>query len=136
LHGVSIVRLLSSIWLGVGCRIGGTCRVPLATGVGAALGLVLLDALGEQQLAKQTLSRYQNFSPSTAQARAAADAARLVGSVVTGLFARTVEEPSSFFALGDLVRTRWGMIVAPQEVVTALRQVGIELPPSLPIDRC
>ena len=130
LHGMSIVQHLTSIWLGVGCRITGPYRVPLVLGIGAAMGLILLDALGEPELVQQTLQRYQQFEPPDAGA-APVGAAHLVRVVTGGLFACAMAKPGCLRRLRAFIGEQWGSVLAPEELIAVLRAMGVDLPERL-----
>jgi hypothetical protein len=135
-HGVSVVRLVCNIWVGVGCRVAGACGLPLAMGIGAGMGVLLLDALGEEGLAKETLQRYGHFQPTSTSAQDASSAALIIGMVASGLFSRATTEPQVLSTLGAFVRAQWGTIVRSDDVLRVLGQIGIKMPHGRARDWC
>jgi hypothetical protein len=129
---VTIVKHLSTIWLGVGCSIAGPYRVSIATGIGAALAITLLDALGEARLAHGMLEGYvQSPAPVTS---GPADEVTLFRSIVGGLSACAMAMSGSLLPLQEFVRDRWGSMVSREEMLAVLREIGVDLPQRLIAD--
>ncbi len=98
---VSIVQQLSSIWLGGGCWVAGPYRVPFVVGVGGALGITLLDAMGKRHMVEGMLERYQRFAVQGTSHPA--DAVGLVRSLVGGLYACAISQTDSLLPLQHFI---------------------------------
>lgn len=120
-----LVRMLTGLWWGSGCRIRGEDSLPIQVAIGAAMGLLWLESRGAQGAVDRLLAEHRTRSHSSI-------GGSTIGSSQVNVLARAfyhaLRDPRTADNFGRLTRECWAQSLAEDVWLRRLQACGIILP--------
>jgi hypothetical protein len=120
-----IVRMLTGMWWGSGCRIRGEDSLPIYIAIGAAMGLLWLESRGVQDAVERLLAKHRTGPQGEATSNMTG---ALQVSALTVAFHRALREPRVAREFGRMTREYWAQSVSEEVWLRRLNACGIDLP--------
>jgi hypothetical protein len=130
-RGISVARALAGAWWGAGCRVEGPGAGALVVGIGSAMAVRWLEAVGQRREAAGVRSGYRsvlaNAPSATAQRGSAAGLDARAACAIALTFDEILRSSSGAAALRGVTRQFWGRCVSAAVVQRAFTERGIEI---------
>lgn len=120
-----IVRMLTGVWWGSGCRIRGEDSLPIYIAIGGAMGLLWLESGGAGNAVERILAKHRTVSQGKTDG---ATIGTFQVSALTIAFYDALRDPHVASEFGRLTRECWAQTLDETIWLQRLNECGIVLP--------
>ena len=120
-----VVRMLTGVWWGSGCRIRGEDSLPICIAIGGAMGLLWLESRGASNAVERLLAKHR--APPLADVTSSTTGTLQVNALTTAFY-RALRDPSTASNFRRMTGECWAQSLTEDVWLRRLHGCGIVLP--------